>query len=120
MAEWTILPEQQGYEIQYPAAHVIVPVEGGFSRSRLDVVNPWFDIRVRWAFDRTEFESWRTFYRDTINEGGDSFTMQVILLTSDLALHECQIKPGTLKLSSQTGNLYIVSATLEVNPTPEP
>jgi hypothetical protein len=91
-------------------------MDGGGSRTRLDMIGGDSVVDVQWSLGRAEFDQLITFYRDTINFGADPFLMDLYLDFSELTEHECYFIPGSLKLQGQRAHRFDLTAQLEIKP----
>jgi hypothetical protein len=115
MADMSISPEQSDYSFTDDGGVVAIEVEGGHARYRRDILNGHIRCKVSWKVDPDGYAYLRAFYRSHLN-GGTPFTIDLILLSSELTTHTAWFLPGTFSLTSKEGNSYTVAAELEVVP----
>ena len=109
-------PLQSGYGTEDFNRVLSRDMDGGGSRTRLDMIGGDSVVDVQWSLGRAEFDQLITFYRDTINFGADPFLMDLYLDFSELTEHECYFIPGSLKLQGQRAHRFDLTAQLEVKP----
>ncbi len=112
-----IPPDQASYSFEEFSPVLAAKLDGGASRTRLDVIGGDPSVNVQWTLSRENFQALVDFYRTSANLGADSFFLDLYLEAAELAEYECHFIPGSFKLSSQTAHRFVVTATLEVKPS---
>lgn len=114
-------PDSSSYGVQFGKEVERAQLDGGAGRYRKDIFNASFMIPVIWICDPEEYTYLMAFYRTATKRGSLSFTVDLIIDSSELTEYEVHIVPETFGLTSQRGHTYIVGATLEakqpVNPS---
>jgi hypothetical protein len=111
-------PDQNGYRADWGQTGIATKLDGGASRFRADQLGAAFTVAVQWTMSRQNYEYLLAFYRTTLNLGANAFTIDLILDQGIPTTYTCHILPGTLSLTQQLGETYIVSATLEADYDP--
>ena len=110
-------PDSTGYVVQYPNDIVSSgPLDGGASRSRVDVIGATGRVDVQWTCNPTRYNYIQAFFRTTIENGVDPFFVDLIYGMADIETHMVKFVPGTFQLASQMGQTYVLKASLEVYP----
>jgi hypothetical protein len=112
-----LTPTQAGYGVTHAENTIATRLSGGLSKVRLDQVGGASSVNVSWTLTGHEYQYLMAFYRTTIQHGSLKFLCDLILGSAELQEHTCLFLPGTLTLSSQQGDAYVVRAQLEVEPT---
>lgn len=108
-----LLPEQEGYSVDFGQSAVATKLTGGASRLRRDYIFSPARISVTWMCTPTELEYLTTFYRVT-SEGTTPFTMDLLVNAPELTRHVCRFVPKTFKVSGVRGkDLFKVQAQVE-------
>jgi hypothetical protein len=114
-----LLPPDQGdysFDEGYDTT-VSVQLDGGAGRYRADQLGATRKFKVRWSCDGlVNYNYLMAFYRTAIAFGSLPFTTELLLDSSAMQTYMCYVIPNTWRLESQSGNLFIVSAQLEVLP----
>jgi hypothetical protein len=116
MQKFTIPPESESYSVKDGLSFVSVALEGGLSRRRADVINAASKARVRWSFDRAEYDYFRAFFDTATMKGSLPFTLDLVVDKHYRQEYICAFVEDTLELSELSGHSYRVSAELEVIP----
>jgi hypothetical protein len=113
-----IAPDQAGYSTQDFANVISTQLDGGAPRQRLDTIGGWATINVQWSTDSQGFRYLRGFYKQAAygGEGATLFICPLYLDQDVLQLLNCKFVPGSMKLTSQSGQRFVVSAQLSVEP----
>lgn len=117
MEKLTLAPDRNGYTFTDPAEVLSVQLDGGASKYRTDILNANKKLSVNWTLDRIGFNYFRSFFNVFVNKGVDPFLLELFIDDPFNATeHECHFIPGSVKLSQQSGDMFLVSAQLEVKP----
>lgn len=112
-----IPPDRSGYAFDEGIETLSVQLEGGASKFRRDVLNSNFRLNVQWTLDPLNYNYIKVFYKIMLESGSLPFLLDLFVDDGfTLTEHECHFIPGTFGLKSQSGNAFIVGATLEVKP----
>jgi hypothetical protein len=109
-------PDQSNYSAAPLPSTVSTQLDGGASRFRADKLGAAIIVTVQWTMNRTNYEYLMAFFRKAINYGADPFTIGLYIDSGAVQDYTCHILPGTLQLSSQQGQTWVVQATLEAIP----
>jgi len=115
MTKFLIPPEQTGYGVQFGEETKRTQLEGGAGRYRQDILNSSTMVNVKWLLHPDEYEYLQAFYRTITKHGALPFTIDLIIDTPDLVEYTVHFIPGSIQLSSQSGQGYGVDAQLEVH-----
>lgn len=109
-------PDQESYQFSVGENNVAVKLAGGASRFRADQLGNVFDVDVQWSCNKKNYEYLNAFYRTAISYGSLPFTIDLLLEDGTMRAYTAHFQPDTFKLALQKGDLYIMTATLEVLP----
>lgn len=109
-------PDQAAYAVVDGTSVISTALDGGSSRYRADLLGAPAKVTVQWTFDPLEYQYSKAFFKSGVNGGADAFLIDLYIDNSDLTTHTAHFVPGTFSLASQTGNTFVVTATLEVEP----
>jgi hypothetical protein len=109
-------PDQASYAFTPVASSVATQLDGGASRFRADQLGAAIVFTVQWTLDAFNYAYLLAFFRTAITYGSDPFSLDLILDSGVPQTYTCHFMPGTFNLVSQSGNTYIVGATLEILP----
>lgn len=109
-------PDSSSYTVTDGTEIVRVELDGGRGRYRRDILNSTRLVTVRWILDREQYEYIRSFYKVAVAQASAPFKIDLILDKATLTEHDAYFIPNTMKLDSQIGLSYTVSAQLEVVP----
>jgi hypothetical protein len=98
-----------------------IDLGGSVGRYRRDFVGSSYRVTCAWILSGDEYTYMRAFYNTASAEGSLPFTVDLIL---DKAVSDCccverytsYFIPETMRLNSKSGDIYYVSAELEVKP----
>lgn len=117
MYKFTIPPDRDGYSVADGEETLSVQLAGGFSKYRKDISKSSSKLTASWTLNKMGYNYFRSFYKVFTNSGTDSFLMDLFIDDPfELTEHECHFIPNTVKLVSQKGESFTVSANLEVKP----
>lgn len=107
-------PDSSGYSVT-PGSEVIgTKLDGGASRTRVDILNAASTVTCQWTVGPDEYEYLRMFYSLNVYNGGEQFLIDLILDSAALIEYKAKFIPDTWKLVSQSGLQYVVSCNLEI------
>lgn len=110
-----VRPESDSYSLTFAQEAIRTELDGGVGRYRLDKLNGAKMIDVVWKCDPDQYTYLMAFYRQQMRYGSEPFEMSLVVEEASTEVEcTCHLIPGTLKLSSQSGLAYTVSASLEV------
>lgn len=110
--------DKEGYSVKFGENVISTKLDGGASRFRLDMIGATHEIPVQWSTDRAGYDYLMAFKRTTIKNGSLPFLIDLVVDDNEPAEYTAYLVPGTLGLRNQSGNSYIVGATLEVLAVP--
>jgi hypothetical protein len=111
-----IPPDQGGYNVSDGNEVISTKLDGGSSRMRRDIVGNAYKVAVSWSLNPNDYRYVKGFHNITVNKGADAFLMDLYVDRENLTEHECRFIPSTFKLARQRGNMFVVTAQLEVTP----
>jgi hypothetical protein len=115
---FSIPPDQSSYAFQYGHNAVATKLDGGASRVRADMLNGAHTVTCQWSLTKKGYEYFMAFYRQAISRGSLPFTISLMLDDGNMVALTAIFLPDTLNLTTQQGQRWVVSATLEVTPDP--
>lgn len=92
-----------------------VQLEGGAGRYRRDVIRSSKLVEAQWVLTPAQYNYFMAFYA-RFQTKPDPFILPLIIEEAALSDCECWFIPGTFSLTSRQGDIYTVSARLEVMP----
>jgi len=119
MRKFLIPPDQEGYSVKDGNEVISVVLDGGASRSRSDIRNSASRVTCTWKTNGFGYEYIRTFFKVGASSAALPFLIDLYGEFETLTEHTAKFVPGTMTLSSQRGNSFIVNAELEVLPNAE-
>jgi len=115
--------DQNGYSVTMPTALVQASLDGGAPRTRLDILGQWITVGVQWTTGPLGYKYLKQVQRyvelgDSAGNGGGGahFTIDLIIDHDYIEEYEATFVPGTFNLNNQSGDLYVVTASLWVMP----
>lgn len=112
----TLVPQSSNYAVKFGNGVVVTKLDGGRSRYRTDIANPSNIVTCTWLLDPTDYASIVTFFKTTLANVSLPFLIDLVIDTATPSEYQANVVPDTLQLSSQSGNSYVVSCTLEAYP----
>lgn len=116
MKKLVLLPDSNSYSFADAEEAVMVQLDGGSPRIRVDVLNGDYTLQARWTMDPGNYQYFRNFYKVVLANDAGRFLCDLITDTAEPVEHQCMFVPGSLTLVSQSGLQYIVSAKFMVTP----
>jgi hypothetical protein len=113
MNKLLISPDSNGYNIEVPNSFITHKFDEGNSRLRCDIDEQSFILNLKWTVNKSDYNILNNFF---ITNSAISFLIDLILLDNDIAEYTAIVLPETIKLISQVGDIYTISATIEVLP----
>lgn len=111
--EIKIKPSQSGYAVEFANNTISTKLDGGRSRFRLNQKNGVSLVNVEYDLNKSDYQYLWAFYRDSTQRGSLPFQSYLYLNSNELTLHVCKFVPGSVRLLSQSGDRFIVGATIE-------
>lgn len=113
MNKLSISPNIENYAIEVPNHVISREVTGGSLRNRRDFDEASFNINCQWTVNKSDYSTIVNFLYEN---AGINFLIDLILLKSEPTEYTVKLLPETDKLIGQSGDVYTLSATLEVLP----
>lgn len=114
MYKLVLPPDQSGYSVAVGEEIVSTKLSGGASRSRLDILNAANTVTCSWTVGPDNYKYLRQFYVVNVKNGGEQFTIDLILDDYIPTEYKAKFVANTWALQSQRGHTYTVSAQLEI------
>lgn len=112
-----IPPDRNSYNFLDGEEVLSVALDGGASKFRSDVLNSNIRVSVQWTLNPTSYNYFRAFYNTIIAKGALPFLIDLYIDNPfELTEHEAHFVPGTFGLRSQSGQAFVIAATLEIKP----
>lgn len=106
-----------GNAVDFGNNAVMVELEGGAGRYRLDKIGTTHRAPVMWVLEAQAYNYLMAFYRTEIDFGSLPFTINIKSVDAAASTtYTARIIPGTFKLAAYHGGVYEVAATLELTP----
>lgn len=116
MTELLVRPTLAAFTVGFGDNVLATKLEGGASRTRLDKVGAAHEVQVQWMLEATGYNYLMAFYRTEIDFGSLPFTIKMKSVDA-AALETYTAKfASPPSLTAFHGNIFQVSATLEVTP----
>ncbi|WP_156523234.1 hypothetical protein [Bordetella ansorpii] len=96
-----------------------IELAGGPGRYRATPEPQEHMLTASWLLQEHEYSAFMGFVRSVARTGGAPFLADLIIDDAAVREYAARIVPGTLRLVSIAGNVYTVSAQLEVESLPE-
>lgn len=119
MRSLVLAPDQATYDVTDGTEVVSVQLDGGASRFRADILNATSIVTVEWSIGPTQYQYLRAFYKTATQNGSEPFEIDLFLDQPILTTHTAYFVAGSMKLASQSGLTFVVTASLEVYPLPQ-
>ena len=117
MSKLLVNPTIASYSVRFGQNVIATRLEGGAARYRLDKIGSTHEVAVQWMLEAQAYDYLMAFYRTEMDYGSLPFTIALKSVDSAaLVEHTARLVPGTLSVTAFLGNVYQVSATLEVTP----
>lgn len=108
-------PIDESYAIQPPQDEVLsVQLDGGAGRYRADIDGGSTTVAASWVLDAIQYQYLWAFFRSSINRGADPFLIDLDIEGLGYGEQTAHFVPGSLQLTGKQGEIYMVSARLEV------
>lgn len=114
MYKLALPPDQSGYSVAVGEELVSTKLDGGASRSRLDILNASSTVSCSWTVGPENYKYLRQFYVVNVKNGGEQFTIDLILDDYIPTEYKAKFVANSWGLQSQRGHTYTVSAQLEI------
>lgn len=109
-------PDEANYVAPFGHTAIRVILNGGAGRYRADQLGATFLLAVQWTCDSINYNYLTAFYRTATDYGSLPFLISLILDSNAVLQYTAYFVPDTFQLASQSGQEYVVAATLEVIP----
>jgi hypothetical protein len=110
-----LTPERSGYTYTEGEVALTVKLAGGASKTRLDLLNATTNINVKWNCSLGGYNYLKAFYRTATKFGSLPFLIDLLYDSGTVEEYTAKFVSGTLRLTSQSGLLYVMEAVLEVS-----
>lgn len=97
-----------------PVNYSVFEVAGGLPRVIQESTSIYGRVSVFWTLGAQAFDAFETFFRNDLNNGNDSFTIDLAFQTANPSEHDAILVSDSLKLTSVDGHTFRISAVLEV------
>jgi len=111
-------PNQASYSLDTRQETIAIPLEGGTSRYRRDIIDAATIANVSWVLNTTEYADFREFYKLTTAAGTTSFKIDLAINYGTLEEYDARIIPDSLSTSRYADGFFRVQAQLELNAKP--
>lgn len=116
LPKFPFCPQQSGYAAEFADGLVSTGVSGGPSYSRLDTTGNPSIVTASWVLRGRDYDLFMGHIRNWIRSGGDPFSIELALETTDPVEYRATFIPGSIRLIEKDGFKFVVSAQLEVLP----
>lgn len=120
LSKLTLRPEQATYAVGAPTGIVTTELDGGFSRSRRDIISSASIIDCTWFLNLDQFQYMKAFFNTRTNRGIDPFLIDLLLDQPYLVEYEAKFVPDSFKMVDPLGLSRKITAQLEVIPIDDP
>jgi hypothetical protein len=110
------LPEQSGYIYNNADNVLSFKLDGGLSKTRVDIVDSPAIVEVEWIFDLGEYQYFRAFFNSAINSGTNPFNIDLVLDQPFLQEFVAKFVANSISTTDVFGLSLRVIAQLEVLP----
>lgn len=110
-------PESQSYSETYGSTVVSGKLDGGETELRKELENAPRNVSVTWRLDSDGYDYMSAFFRTGVEYGCKSFLIDLWIGYCELKEYEARIVENTWRLTGQSGDEFILSATLSVIPS---
>lgn len=114
LSKFPFLPEQSSYSYAKPNDTVSITLDGGLSKSRRDIVGAPATVSCTWYLKLDEYQYFSAFYNIALNNGADSFLIDLILDQPEVLEYVAKFIPDSFEMTEPSGLQMIVSVRLEV------
>jgi hypothetical protein len=114
MAHLALKPDQSGYSIRDSDDYVMIEVDGGLPRTRRDLVDGTRLATLTWITDSIGYTYLKNFEIQNLANDCEPFTIDLYVDDGILETVTALLVPRTLRLASKQGDMFTVSAQLEV------
>lgn len=108
------IPNQASYSIDTRQETIAIPLEGGTSRYRKDIIDAGTIANVSWILNTTEYADFREFYKLTTSAGTTSFKVDLAINSTTVEEYDARIIPDSLSTSRYGDGFFNVQAQLEL------
>lgn len=108
-------PTQSGYSADIGNGVISQELDGGAARYRRSLKGVMHTAGIQWVVDQAGYQYLMAFYRVWARNPAQPFLCKLCIDNAPVEDYECFFS-GSLKLSGRSGNVYTVTATLQVKP----
>lgn len=108
-------PTQSGYSAEIGDGVISQELDGGAPRYRRSLKGVMHTASIQWIVDEGGYQYLMAFYRVWARNPAQPFLSKLCIDNAPVEDYECFFS-GSLKLSGRSGNVYTVTATLQVKP----
>ena len=110
--------QQSGYTVDFGTNVIVQELEGGPSRYRVDSKNNVHYVNSTWVVGKKGYQYMMAFFNVWQRNPSQPFLANLIIDDAELDEYECFFRNGGFRLDSKNGQIYTLSATLEVTAKP--
>lgn len=112
-------PIRDGYTFEPSYPVIEAQLDGGLSKKRQDVLYVPHIATLNWQLRGSDYTKFMGFFRTTLKNATQPFLLDLLADVGVTTTHKCRTRGGMPKLTSQRGQAFYVSCTVEVevNPT---
>jgi hypothetical protein len=111
-------PEQSGFSSEEMPGQIVVPLKGGGSRKRQDILLNGHVVNCQWFLNSEEYTEFMGFFVTELHHGADDFLLDLITDIGVPTTHVCRTISGLPKLTQQKYDGYWVTCQLECDKNP--
>lgn len=115
-----LAPQKESYSVHFGNEGVTSQLDGPLPRTRRSYFNAGRTVQVQWKCRIAEYDLLMQAYLAWVKSGGKPFLIDLFMDHPALTRHKAIFIPGSFTLTNHQGDLLVVSAELEVAPTPWP
>lgn len=116
LPKFPFCPQQSGYAAEFADGIISAGVSGGPSYSRLDTTGNPAIVSATWVLKGSKYDLFMGHIRNWGRSGGDPFSIELALESSELIEYRATFIPSSIRLVSKSGAVFTVAAQLEVLP----
>lgn len=109
-------PDSANYAIAPNGDAISVQLDGGAGAYRLDKLDSAAFVTLTWTTDGDGYNYLMAFWRYSTKKGSLPFLISLVLDYKDAQNYTAYFQKGTFGLQSNSGDTYVIGATLEVIP----
>lgn len=116
LTKFIYVPDSSSYSVADGIEVLSTKLDGGASRYRKDILGATSTVDCTWILGQTDYKYFRAFFRALTEKGATPFLIDLILDEPALTEHKAYFIPSSIRLTGTQGNIFWVSAQLEVYP----